>query len=267
MQYKRCLVTFLDILGFREIIGRENPGQIATILRELSSAAHPGEDIAEQFDISFVTFSDNTVRAANIESETNRKYQDGILWHELYSLVHAQARLIGAGCLLRGGMTIGQIAVEDGLVFGPGLVRAYGLESEFAIYPRIVIDPVVFDTLENDPLLRSKRHGLEGDREYIQQLVRCGSDGLYFVDYFRGILSEFSDEGEDVVFIEDHKALILKRCRSQERYDKITAKLLWLARYHNDIVRGLGEEWFAAREVEFDDHLISHNELPLIYDL
>jgi hypothetical protein len=45
------------------------------------------------------------------------------------------------GFLLRGGITIGDIVHDDEVVFGPGLNRAYELESQVARMPRIILDP------------------------------------------------------------------------------------------------------------------------------
>src|SRR5438876_10132066 len=45
--------------------------------------------------------------------------------------------------LLRGGITVGDICHDDEVVFGPGLNRAYELESKVAVVPRIVVDEEV----------------------------------------------------------------------------------------------------------------------------
>ena len=46
----------------------------------------------------------------------------------------------------RGGVAIGDIYHDDEAVFGPGLVRAYDIESNVAKFPRIVVDHEVLDT-------------------------------------------------------------------------------------------------------------------------
>ena len=51
------------------------------------------------------------------------------------------------GYLFRGGITVGDIVHDDECVFGPGLVRAYELESKVAQYPRFVLDRGVAEQL------------------------------------------------------------------------------------------------------------------------
>src|ERR1700734_1453383 len=53
------------------------------------------------------------------------------------------------GFLLRGGITVGEVVHDDECVFGPGLVRAYELESKKAYYPRFVLDHDVAAELGN----------------------------------------------------------------------------------------------------------------------
>ena len=50
---------------------------------------------------------------------------------------------LGVGCLLRGGVTIGPLFHENGVVFGGGLVQAYRMESDGARYPRIIVSQSV----------------------------------------------------------------------------------------------------------------------------
>ena len=53
------------------------------------------------------------------------------------------------GFLLRGGVTVGDVIHEDEIVFGPGLNRAYYLESKIARYPRFVLDPACIKEFGN----------------------------------------------------------------------------------------------------------------------
>ena len=58
------------------------------------------------------------------------------------------------GVLIRGGMCIGEMLVADeGIVFGPGLVKAYDLESKYAVHPRIVIDRDLINDAEQQAIL------------------------------------------------------------------------------------------------------------------
>lgn len=75
----------------------------------------------------------------------------------------------GVGWLVRGGITIGDFYIDDTIVWGPALLRAYELEDKLAIYPRIILDETVtsvlsISTIKND-------------------FVRVDKDGFRFLNY------------------------------------------------------------------------------------
>ena len=133
MAYKRSILTFLDILGFRQLVEGKDAAHIKEVLGIIHTAAKPDEKLANLMEISFLTFSDCTVRAVPVDSAVNKKHPDGILFHEFLNLVHTQARLIHAGYFIRGGVTVGDVFIEGSMVFGPAMNKAYGIESEFAV--------------------------------------------------------------------------------------------------------------------------------------
>lgn len=48
------------------------------------------------------------------------------------------------------------------MIYGPALVKAYDLESNFAIYPRIVLDPELIKAHRLEPALRGGAYGISG---------------------------------------------------------------------------------------------------------
>ncbi len=267
MEYRESLFTFLDILGFRSVVEKRPASEVGTLLQRLRKEAKPDAELAKTLDMSFLTFSDCTVRAVPIVSEGNSHHPTGILFYELLNLAHCQYRLLMDGYSLRGGMTVGDICFEEGMVFGPALAKAYALESEFANYPRIVIDPKVFTTMEVNPLLRNAIHDAQTEKEYIGRLVHRDSDGLYFLDYLRGMNGEFDEPDDWLDFLAFHKKWILQQARGLGEVHKIAAKYLWVATYHNEVVGGVGGEQFAKYDLDIHDYLISNEELPLVYEM
>lgn len=267
MPYTKSLFTFLDILGFRGIVDKLSADEVGILLQKLRDAAKPDGELAESLEMSFLTFSDSTVRSVPIASPANQEFPTGILFYELLELVHCQYRLLHDGYFLRGGVTVGEICFKDEMVFGPALNDAYKLETEFANYPRIVIDPRVFIALEEEPLLRNKTHDLATEKEHISRLVRRDSDGIYFVDYLRGILPEFDDPGDDFDFLGLHKERVLEQAAEHHKLHKVAAKYLWVATYHNDVVAGIGRDQFAEYGLDIDEYVISPTEMPLIYEM
>ncbi len=267
MRYRRSIFTFLDVLGFRELVRTKTAEEIRELLTKLQKHTKPDDLTAEKLEKQFQTFSDCTVRAVPLDSRSNKKHPTGILFSELLNLVHAQYRLLVDGYFMRGGVTIGDICFEGSMVFGPAMVKAYGLESEFAVYPRIVIDPEVFVAHENEPLLRNDIHDVATEHDYFRTLVRKDTDGIYFIDYLRGMMTEFDEEGMEFDFFALHKGRILESAAKHKELNKVTAKYLWLATYHNTFMRDVGEEEFTKRGFDFDGFLISPDEMPLAYEL
>jgi hypothetical protein len=239
--YRKAIVTFIDILGFKEIVKTRPAAEIHEILSELADwSAGDARHIDDEGDVSIpvglagaIAFSDNVVRVCPIDSDEGGH---GALFHELLSLVHVQAKLAERGIFLRGGMTVDDVHMSSGMVFGPGLVRAYELESSMAVYPRIVIDPVVIHALFENPAMRG-HDDVEEDLEYVDDLVRQGEDGLFFVDYLKACRSELNNPGEGFQLkLREHAAFITEAAANFKQLTSVKQKYLWLARYHNAVV-------------------------------
>jgi hypothetical protein len=240
-EYTVALVTYCDILGFKNLVREKSALELRAILETLRAETKPDEDIGKAQRLHFFNFSDLILRIFDALSEFNREIRPGILFYEVLDLVHAQARLIERDVLIRGALTIGEIATSEGMVFGPALVKAYEMEASSAIYPRIVIDPIVLQTFVETNALRKIEATLEHDSKELLQLIRQDVDGLYFVDYLRAIRSEDTEE-RYLVFLRKHREMIERRLNGLDAIG-VASKLGWLASYHNQTVaRGFADE-------------------------
>lgn len=249
--YRLAIVTFIDILGFGEIIGSRSASEVDDILSALRDwsdvdSYSNGESWAVG-EARSIAFSDNVVRACPIDSDEGGH---GALFHELLSLVHVQATLADRGIFLRGGITVDDIYLSGGRVFGPGLVRAYELESKFAVYPRIVLDPVVIERYFKSPAMRGE-HEIDEDLAYIDDLIRQGDDGLFFIDYLRACRNELDDPvGDYVPLLGRHAAHIKSAAAMLPRFSTAKQKYAWLAHYHNAVVADTQD---AGEQCEIDE--------------
>lgn len=73
------------------------------------------------------------------------------------------------GWLLRGGISIGQLFIDDVMVWGDALLTSYYLEDKVANYPRIIIDKSVVDEIIQDNKL--------------SEYMRKDFDNLYFLNF------------------------------------------------------------------------------------
>jgi len=133
--YERRVVVFYDFLGWQnriDLAGRD-PKELGFLRRML--LRHPRMlGVKEDLEIRYSTFSDNVVITQQVGPKTQMLIQQ---------LANFQLGAALPGFLMRGGITIGDVVHDDEVVFGPGLNRAYQLESKVAKLPRLVLDPLV----------------------------------------------------------------------------------------------------------------------------
>jgi hypothetical protein len=242
--YKTAMVTHLDILGFSRLIQESRTdvaavGRIVSVLRTVKEQTASGGRIhrneagdKEKIFYAF-NFSDLTVRCTVVPDGVD--LGDYINWEILY-VGAIQLDLLRNNVLLRGGISLGQIFVEDrDLLFGPALVKAYKLESEYAIYPRVVIDRDFLNEIDNRP----------GSR-YWRDHVRRGDDGAFFVDYLFGTVLDNYATPETEPFLEllgGHRDAIVAAIADdiESKDERVRQKYMWLALYHNSTVERLAE--------------------------
>jgi hypothetical protein len=266
--YRTALVTYIDLLGFSDLIqdSRANPSTvqkvlaIAKIVKEEFSAGgrvHRDAEGRKERIFSSFNFSDLTVRCTVMPDGSN--VGDFVNW-ELFYVGEKQLALAQQGVLVRGGLCIDQIFVDNEakIVFGPALVKAYKLESEFAVYPRIVVDrDVIWATERPDSTLLW--------REYVQQ----GEDGAHFLDYLFGTFMrdhDFRDRSEfdPTACLAAHRDMIESFIEHEipKKSERTKQKYSWLARYHNNAIKRIRERFSATgSSVNFDQFSISSGAL------
>ncbi len=237
VQYQPHVITYLDILGFQELIDTRSAGFISKVIAIVQGATRPAEWVTKEYETQYQNFSDLCVVATPIKADEKPPKSKGLLFDELLGLVHAQVELLNEGIFIRGAVTIGPLVRSYRVLYGPGLIAAYKSEQAVARYPRIVVTPETFQQLKNEPALWT-HDDLESELESIDKLISTDTYGVKFVDYLQAIEEEFdTPESEYPAFLKQHKELIeqnlVKYCASKS----IRAKYAWLRQYHNSTVR------------------------------
>jgi hypothetical protein len=219
VQYTNAIVSYLDILGFRELINSKSAGEISQILRVLAESVEPHPS-TEPLKIHFIKFSDTVIRITPLS-----RLSVAYLILELKSLVYAQMALIPHGVTVRGAVTIGEIVQSWGVAYGPAIVRAYDLERIEGGPPRIVIDKDAFTRLDPPVDIGKFESGLPGI---------VGKDGsTLFLDYLSALESALNvPEQEYSVFLTLHRDFIRANLVRYANEPKIRSKYEWLSRYH-----------------------------------
>lgn len=110
------------------------------------------------------------------------------------------------------------------------MVRADQMEKKEAIYPRVIVDPEVFDF--------AARHGQPGhdpedELEYVRGLIREDEDGRWFCDYvsWASVVESFGLEDEAYGDYLSRLSRLIERGLSHEE-PAVAAKYLWLYRQY-----------------------------------
>ena len=239
--YEKCVVSFIDILGFKEVVEQRSADEVYQIMQLFKRHSDPEEEKIRSMDEARMTsrawaqsVSDAIVRVRTADTQ----YRDGAFVRELLDLVHIQIELVNRGVLVRAGTTVGKVCVGiDGehTFFGLGINRAYEIESKEAIFPRIVIDDAALALHTSDESLRSEDNSLEDELKIVNALVAEGEDGTRFIDYLAAV-DEFDHPALYLEFLQRHAELIRKG-RAEGGDVRKRRKFEWLARYHNARVR------------------------------
>lgn len=228
MAYTRSVTTFVDILGFDELVHRAPASDVVEKLDAIANTvAKPvGPDGS---NTTTLMFSDSVIRARALGSETIY----GALLHEIMDLATSQWTLLEFGVPIRGGTTVGDVSMGEGRAFGPAFVRAYRLESALASSPRIVIDPFVVESIRAE--LRASAHSggkdqlIAGLRDHIRQ----GDDGVWFVDYINSVWITMGDPAHVGDTLAKMRDFIIDEARRFADNPLVLPKYLWMVRYHN----------------------------------
>ena len=246
--FERCVVTFIDILGYRNLLNKMHAEALVKIVNALrgftAGDANDEEPPRRMKDHRLYTqsfsesVSDAIVRVRTVDTQS----QDGPFVHELIDLMHATIECVSRGILIRGGMTIGPVHVGldgKGPIFGNGMVRAYKIEEEEAVYPRIMIDDEALETYLTDPALWNDGEQDGYEAALAMRFIGVAEDGSHFVDYLRAAGPGEFDAGVagHFEFLLRHKKLIVDNLSNADA--KARRKLVWLANYHNRYVSDL----------------------------
>lgn len=232
--YSPHLVTYLDILGFRNLIEQKSPKFISGVIQLWKHETTPRKD-DRHYGEDYKRFSDLIVGTCPVNSKVNAQHRPGLVFVELYRVMFAQVRMIEGGILLRGAVTVGDLVKNNREIYGPALIRAYELESQVAVVPRIVVDDRLLTEMRGNPLLR--RHSFKEEMEYLSPLLRKDEEHITFVDYLNGVLPEDPDGAP--IFLKKHKDLIERGLWDFRNDTRIRKKFRWLQRYHNSYVQTL----------------------------
>ena len=238
--YNLRYVAFLDLLGFKDMVNQSLINQ--TIFNNINRAMnyiggiqhdnYNGRmrmvDVGKQVTV----FSDSIVISYDAS-------MPGGGFHVLMDLVYICNDLLGIGIPVRGGVTVGPLIHDELKCFGPAMVEAYLLESQKAIFPRIIINQNV---LKHDLCRPGGANTIEYEAEYLSAIIKVDSyDGLIFLDYMKQC-NEFDEPEVYNAYMLKTKAFISRSLNIYAGNTKVVSKYEWLKWYYNETVASIYPE-------------------------
>jgi hypothetical protein len=237
-RYQKALVTFLDVLGFKALVAEREPKELAIALAEFERHSAPFFR-ANGEHLTHIAFSDTIIRVSPFDDP---RCQDEILDRlttEASDVAAAQTLLCQKHIVVRGAIVCGDIWLDGSRIFGPALIRAYELERDQAIHPRVIIDPMLVEALEISGIIDDEVPDYEDlgiDHIDLRQYLSRDRDGEVFVDYLYAMISLGQDgtaesAEETAILLRKHKSLIDSGLATTDL--SVRRKYEWMARYHN----------------------------------
>ena len=225
-QIREYYIAYLDILGYKNFFS-EHEKEILSFQAKINDAIQRSKEFITKINgspilkqsLHFETriFSDNILLCMDV-SEDYLESARAISFLQMVSDIQREF-ITRYGLFLRGGIKRGYISLNDDYIFGQGLIDVVEIEERKAIYPRIIIDEALVDSIFTSKLFseeelnnfapienafNSNQEISEGDKEAYTnlifrikmsnmlqiialKLISKWDDGFYFVNYLQMI--------------------------------------------------------------------------------
>jgi len=213
------------MLGFSEKVNNTIDNEGNEIHKETEFIYNLFDDAQELLNRTF-DYKTNNSRVFNHFSDTIviscLETEEGGVFSLFTDVIFLLLASLKRNTLLRGSVVCDWLCHEEGKIFGPALIKAYNVENNIAIYPRIVFDEEIFAIAEMYPAKWIKK----SDRNNISKyLITKDFDGLYYFDY-KKIINYFSSDKYENIYSKILIKLIIELAGAKD--SKKISKYLWL---------------------------------------
>ena len=235
--YQERVVAFIDVLGFAELIKQSDANPtVRAKLKKLIAI----NQLFEGFVGKFLGFAEATFFSDCFV--LSMQPPDVRALYVIREAGYLCRYLLLQGFPCRGAITTGSLYHQGRFIVGPALVKAYQMEQDVAIYPRVILDEATMEHWRNEFTPDSAHSDLE-------LLVKQDRDGQHFLDIFHPTWSaaflpwtEFIPSHDQVPtdpgkFLEEARKQIEEGLVANSDNLKVRAKYEWLATEHDEHAR------------------------------
>ena len=239
---RNSVVAVLDVLGFAETMraayrNESSPKLLAELRSAMDDAYKNFEERKWNNEIRtswyVKAFTDNIVIGHPVVFSD----AEGELGSVLLALREYQIEIVIAGFFVRGGVGIGELYMDDEIVFGDALLEAHEAEQSIARDPRTVMAKSAQSYITQ----QFRFYGDPTEAPQNQVLLRNVDDQL-FVNYLG---AAFDEDPQRPMFgrIERHRLTVERKLEEFRSQPPIWSKYAWVAGYHNFICQEQGREF------------------------
>jgi hypothetical protein len=234
VQLENRYCAFVDILGFKDLIGKLRGGAV-----DLETVKGVLRQIHQPHDPKFVGERDTDFQVQSISDAValSTSYSATGLAILFDTIERLSLALLQEGYFTRGGLCRGLLYHDPQMVFGEALIQAYRMESEIARYPRILLTKDVVDG--------ARGTNMPG---YFNAHIRQAEDGPFYIHLLSDLemMNEIVDRRtpDTKEPMPDFSRFVAIRNKIQEKFfnsvdnPRHFEKVQWYARYFNEIVSG-----------------------------
>lgn len=229
--FRKSYCGYLDILGFSEKILNNDILFFNKYLHTLDSELI---HIEKKHDLS------NTQGYKEFELKVfTDNFVFGLPWRDRFGeselgtifevLSHIQLTFIKSDVYIRGALSLSDLIMNENIVLGPALIESYKLESEKAIYPRIILSKDIVKVIEEHFTYYADCKMAPQNKTFLIDI-----DGYYFLNYL--FILFFDNQYTDNQIKKEilaHKKSVENNLTKYKTNFKLFDKYSWTAKYHN----------------------------------
>lgn len=222
---RKSFCAYLDILGFSEKIINNDIDFFNKYLSVLEEELKYIKRRQKRSSFELKIFTDNFVFGHPWYDE----YGEVELGNIFEVLAHIQFTFSLSDIFVRGAVSMSQLYMDENIVLGPAIIDAYKLETEKAVYPRVILSDKVIEVVKGHTRYYSEPKDSPQNREYLVDI-----DGHYFINYLYVLVDGNRGRDEEVEHnLFKHKEAVTRNIILHQDKFKLFEKYLWVAKYHN----------------------------------
>ena len=224
-------IAYIDMLGYRAKIKEHGAAELA---RSISKKFEESEQIIkengdERKQIKWKAFSDNVLFC----TEESCMPLIGLM-------AFFQIKMIQENLFVRGALCHSQLYFDEKFICGDGIILAHEIESEIAIFPRIILHQSYIRAIDN-----FYEHKPTSYPQFKAGIYQEDVDGQKFLDYLELVFDFFLNENiNEMKIILSNHAEQIKNNLSRNTNERTLQKYHWAKNYHNQFCKDHGFESF-----------------------